>query len=219
LTSCFSYGKNVWEVLAILTAKLTTDFKNVRKEKKMVLSDRDIKKAIKDKELVFKPKLKNGQIGPASIDLRLGNTFKVFHVEKLSLLDVKKGLPKDFTKTYKLRGESFILHPNGFILASTVESIKVPRNMVVRVEGKSSLARMGILVHTAGFVDPGFEGDLTLEISNQSNLAIALYPGMYICQIACELLSTPAKVPYDKRKKSLYLKQKGPKEADTRNLF
>jgi dCTP deaminase len=185
----------------------------------MVLSDRDIKKAIKIRELVFKPKLNEDQIGPASIDLRLGHIFKVFHIEKLSLLDVKKGLPKDFTKTYKLKGERFILHPNGFILASTIESIKVSRNLVVRIEGKSSLARMGILVHTAGFVDPGFEGDLTLEISNQSNLAIALYPGMYICQIACEHLSSPAEVPYDKRKKSLYLKQKGPKEADTKNLF
>lgn len=185
----------------------------------MVLSDRDIKKAIKQKELVFKPRLSKDQIGPASIDLRLSNIFKVFHVEKQSLLDIKKGLPKDFTKTYKLTGESFILHPNGFILASTIESIKVSRNMVVRVEGKSSLARMGILVHTAGFVDPGFEGTITLEISNQSNLAVALYPKMFICQIACEYLSSPSEVPYDKRKKSLYMWQKGPVEADTKNLF
>jgi len=86
-------------------------------------------------------------------------------------------------------------------------------------KGKSTLARMGILVHTAGFVDPGFEGTLTLEISNQSNLPIALYPEMYICQIAVEYLSSPAEIPYNKRKKSLYAKSAGPKAADTSNLF
>ena len=186
----------------------------------MILSDKDIKKSIKKKELIFYPKLTNDQIGPASIDLKLSNIFKVFHTEKQSLLDTKKGLPKDFTKTIKLKkGENFILHPNNFVIASTVERIKVPDNMVIRVEGKSSLARMGVLVHTAGFVDPGFEGEITLEISNQSNLAIAIYPNMYICQIACEFLSSPSEVPYNKRKKSLYLKQRGPTEANTDNLF
>ena len=186
----------------------------------MILSDKDIKKSIKKKELIFYPKLTNDQIGPASIDLKLSNIFKVFHTEKQSLLDTKKGLPKNFTKTIKLKkGENFILHPNNFVIASTVERIKVPDNMVIRVEGKSSLARMGVLVHTAGFVDPGFEGEITLEISNQSNLAIAIYPNMYICQIACEFLSSPSEVPYNKRKKSLYLKQRGPTEANTDNLF
>lgn len=186
----------------------------------MILSDRDIKKAINKKEIIFWPKLKDDQIGPASIDLKLSPIFKVFNIEKHSFLDTKKKLPKDFTKTYKIkRGEYFVLHPNNFIIGSTIEYIKVSSHMVVRMEGKSSLARMGILIHTAGFVDPGFEGTLTLEISNQSNLAVALYPGMYICQIACEYLSSPAEVPYNKRKKSLYLKQKGPIDADTKNLF
>jgi len=187
----------------------------------MALSDRDIKKAIKEKRLVFRPRLiVSDQIGPASIDLRLGNIFKVFHTEKHSLLDIRKGLPKDFTKTIKLKkDEAFIVHPSNFVLASTKESIKVSDDMIVRVEGKSSLARMGILVHTAGFIDPGFEGDITLEISNQSNLAVAIYPNMYICQIACEYLSSPAEVPYNKRKKSLYHKQSGPREADIGNLF
>jgi dCTP deaminase len=186
----------------------------------MILSDRDIKKSIKEKGLVFTPSLIADQIGPASIDLKLSNIFKVFHTEKQSLLNTKVKLPKDFTKTIKLkRDEPFILHPNNFVIASTIEKIKVPDDMVVRVEGKSSLARMGILVHTAGFVDPGFEGEITLEISNQSNLAIAIYPGMYICQIACEILSSPSEVPYNKRKKSLYSGQKGPVEANTRNLF
>ena len=186
----------------------------------MVLSNRDIKKSIKEKGLVFTPKLSSDQIGPASIDLKLSDTFKVFHIEKHSLLDVKEGLPKDFLKTYKMKkGERFILHPDSFILASTVEKIKVPDNIVVRVEGKSSLGRIGLLVHTAGFIDPGFKGNLTLQLSNQSNVAIAIYPGMYICQIACEFLSSPAEVPYNKRKKSLYMNSNGSKQANTKNLF
>lgn len=186
----------------------------------MILSDRDIKKVIKNGKLVFKPKLSNSQIGPASIDLKLSPIFKIFHTEKHTFLDIKKGLPKKFTKTYGIKeGEHFVLHPNNFVLASTIEYIKTPDDLLVRVEGKSSLARMGILVHTAGFVDPGFEGTLTLEISNQSDLAVLLYPKMYICQISVEQLSSPAETPYNKRKKSLYLKQKGPTEVKIKNLF
>jgi len=187
----------------------------------MILSDRDIKKAIKNKKLVFNPSLNKNQIGPASIDLKLGPIFKSFNITKQCLLDTKKGLPdEDFVITKKVKiGEAFILHPNNFILASTKEYVKVSDNMVLKVEGKSTLARMGILVHTAGFVDPGFEGTLTLEISNQSNLPVALYPDMHICQIAIEFLSSPAETPYNKRKKSLYSKSKGPIVAKTNNLF
>ncbi|MGB9847853.1 MAG: dCTP deaminase [Minisyncoccia bacterium] len=187
----------------------------------MILSDRDIKKLIKEKRLIFKPSLTSDQIGPASIDLKLGPVFKSFNIAKHHLLDIKKGLPKnDFIIKRRLKnGESYILHPNSFVLAATLEYIKVPDDIVLRVEGKSTLARMGILVHTAGFVDPGFEGTLTLEISNQSELPVALYPGMYICQIAVEYLSSPAEVPYNKRKKSLYSKQKEPTTAKTNNLF
>jgi dCTP deaminase len=187
----------------------------------MILSDRDIKKVIKNKKLVFSPSLSKNQIGPASIDLKLGPIFKSFNVTKQCLLDTKKGLPdEDFIITKKVKiGEAFILHPNNFILASTKEYVKVPDDMVLKVEGKSTLARMGILVHTAGFVDPGFEGTLTLEISNQSNLPVALYPDMHICQIAIEFLSSPAETPYNKRKKSLYSKSNGPIVAKTNNLF
>ncbi|MDD5626025.1 MAG: dCTP deaminase [Patescibacteria group bacterium] len=186
----------------------------------MILSDRDIKKVIKSGELTFLPKLKADQIGPASIDLKLNPEFKVFKTNQQSLLDPRKGLPDKFMQTITMKhGEKFILHPKDFILASTDEYLKVPNDLVLRVEGKSTLARMGILVHTAGFVDPGFEGTLTLEISNQSNLAVALYPYMYICQIAVEYLSSPAEIPYNKRKKSLYSKSAGPVEAKTKNLF
>jgi len=187
----------------------------------MILSDRDIKKVIKEKRLIFRPRLSSDQIGPASIDLKLGSVLKFFNITKQHLLNVKKGLPKDdFIITKKLKkGEPFIVHPNNFILASTKEYIKVPDNIILRVEGKSTLARMGILVHTAGFVDPGFEGTLTLEISNQSNLPVALYSEMYICQIAVEYLSSPAQIPYNKRKKSLYCKSKGPLLPKPNNLF
>jgi len=187
----------------------------------MIFSDRDIKKVIKNGGLVFKPNVNKNQIGPASIDLKLGPIFKSFNITKQCLLDTKKGLPdEDFIITKEIKtNEAFILHPNHFILASTKEYIKVPDDIVLKVEGKSTLARMGILVHTAGFVDPGFEGTLTLEISNQSNLPVALYSDMHICQIAVERLSSPAEIPYNKRKKSLYSKAKGPMAAKTNNLF
>jgi len=187
----------------------------------VILSDRDIKKIIKEGKLIFKPVLTKNQISPASIDLKLGPTFKIFNISKQCLLDTKKGLPdKDFIITKKIKlGQAFILHPNNFVLASTKEYVIMPDDIILRVEGKSTLARMGILVHTAGFVDPGFEGTLTLEISNQSNLPVALYPDMYICQIAVEYLSSPAETPYNKRKKSLYSRSVGPMAAKTKNLF
>lgn len=187
----------------------------------MILSDRDIKKVIKEGKLVFKPNLSNDQIGPASIDLKLGPVFKSFDISKQSLLDTKRGFPdKKFIISRRLKeDESFILHPTDFVLASTKEYVKVSNDLVLKMEGKSTLARMGILVHTAGFVDPGFEGTLTLEISNQSDLPVVLYPEMYICQIAVEYLSSPAEVPYNKRKKSLYSKAKEPMIAKVDNLF
>lgn len=186
----------------------------------MILSDRDLRRVIAARRLIFRPELMSDQISPASIDLRLSPTFKVFRQSKLSLLNPKEGLPKDFMDTHRLKsGEYFVLHPGNFVLASTIEYIKVPDDMVVRVEGKSTLARMGILVHTAGFVDPGFEGSITLEISNQSNVAMALHPEMYICQIAVHIMSSPAEVPYNVRKKSLYHKAKTTVGANPINLF
>ncbi len=186
----------------------------------MILSDRDIRKAIREKKLVFKPVLLPRQIGPASIDLKLSSEFKVFHASQYHLIDTKLGLPPGLMETHILKGgEPFILHSNSFVLASTREYMRVPDNIILRVEGKSSLARMGILVHTAGFVDPGFEGTITLEISNQSNLPIALYADMYICQIAVEFLSSPSETPYNKRRRSLYSKSKGTVAAKTKNLF
>ena len=187
---------------------------------KVMLSDRDLKKVIKEGGVIFTPKITPDQIGPASIDLHLSPHFKFFRIDKFSLIDTKKPLPEDFMgSTILKKNEPFILHPSDFILASTKEYVKLSAEYSIRVEGKSSLARMGILVHTAGFVDPGFEGTITLEISNQSNVAVALYANMYICQVAVDKLSSPSEVPYNKRKKSLYLKQKTTTEVRTKNLF
>lgn len=187
----------------------------------MILSDHDIKKVIKEGKLIIEPFEPQKQIGPASIDLRLGPEFKVFNVTTQYLLDIKKGFSeKDLMTNYTIKdGEPFILHPNNFVLCSTKEYVSVADNMVLRVEGKSTLARMGILVHTAGFVDPGFEGSITLEISNQSNLPVTLYAGMFICQVAVEFMSSSADVPYNKRGKSLYHHSKGPRIANVKNLF
>lgn len=186
----------------------------------MILSDGDIRRAVREGRLGFSPVLSADQIGPASCDLKLDGTFKIFNTARLSLIDVKKPLPVEFLEeTTRKPSEQFILHPNDFVLASTKEKIAVGDDLVVRVEGKSSLARIGILVHTAGFIDPGFEGQITLEISNQSNVAVALYPNMYICQVAIHQMTSPAEMPYNKRKKSLYMNQKGPVSASTKNLF
>ena len=187
-----------------------------------MLSDHDIKKLLKKKPngLKISPPMEERQLGPASIDLRLGDTFLVFKRGSHLELDPRKGIPTDFMERLTLNRERpFILHSNNFVLAATVEHIVVPDNHVVRVEGKSTLARMGILVHTAGFVDPGFAGNITLEISNHADLPVLLYPGMFICQIAVHKLSSKADVPYNKRKKSLYHGNAGPAAASTKNLF
>ena len=187
----------------------------------MILSDRDIKKALNNKKIVFKPSISPKQIGPSSIDLKLGPIFKVYEITRETVLDTKK--KEKFSKmvhSYKIdKKEGFVLHPNHFVLASTKEWVRVPDDMVLRIEGKSTLARMGVLTHSAGFVDPGFEGTLTLEISNQADIPVILYPDMYICQVSLEYLSSPAEVPYNKRKKSLYHRSIGPKTPDTKNLF
>lgn len=189
----------------------------------MILSDRDLRRALRKGRLKFAPELSPKQIGPASIDLRLAADFKVFRTSHLALIDPKRGFPADMMMDdHRVPPEKpFIIHPGNFVLASTVEGITVPDDYVVCVEGKSTLARMGILVHTAGFIDPGFSGNITLEISNQSNVAIALYPGMYICQVAVHQMTSPAEVPYHKRKHSVYRKPraKGTVVANPKNLF
>lgn len=136
-------------------------------------------------------------VQPASLDLRLDRLFRVFRNHTAPVIDVKQDL-EDLTELITVPEDGvFMLHPGEFVLGSTFERIGVPDDLVARVEGKSSLGRLGLLIHsTAGFVDPGFDGHITLELSNVANLPITLYPGMKIGQISFMRMTTPADHPY-----------------------
>lgn len=184
----------------------------------MILSDRDIRKAIESGRV----KIESDQpelflhIHASSMDLRLGNIFKLYEHSKFAVLDPKN--PETFQGRMRMitipEGESFMVQPGEFVLGVTMESITVPDDLVVRVEGRSSLGRLGIIVHsTAGFVDPGFSGTITLEISNLNRMPVALYPGMRVCQLAFEEMSSPAETPYNLKPHSKYLNQVLPEES------
>ena len=178
------------------------------------MSDRDIRARLK-KDLRIIP-FDDSCVQPSSVDLHLGDDFLVFDSHNQSLIDTKR-LVKGLMKKIIVRGsEPFILHPREFVLGTTFESVKIPIDMVAHLEGKSSLGRIGLVIHaTAGYVDPGFEGQLTLEISNLANLPIALYQGMKICQISFSQMTTPAQYPYGHKKlKSHYQGQKGTQGAN-----
>jgi dCTP deaminase len=177
----------------------------------MLLSDRDIKAEIDAGRIVVKP-LETELIQPSSIDVRLDNQFRVFHNHRYRVIDVRLRMD-DLTELVTVgEGDALILHPNEFVLGSTLEWVQLPSDVAGRLEGKSSLGRLGLVTHsTAGFLDPGFEGHLTLELSNLANLPITLYPGMKIGQIAFFRLSSPAQAGYGSdRLRSKYQGQRGP---------
>lgn len=177
----------------------------------MILSDRDIKAEIDSGRIVIKP-YEPAMIQPSSIDVRIDNQFRVFHNHRYQVIDVRKQMD-DLTELVEVReGEPFMLHPGEFVLGSTREWVELPSDVAGRLEGKSSLGRLGLVTHsTAGFIDPCFEGHLTLELSNLANLPITLYPGMKIGQIAFFRLSSPAEVGYGSSKlRSKYKGQRGP---------
>ena len=184
----------------------------------MILSDRDIKDAITTGRVKIESEDPNltEHIHTSSMDLHLGRSFKLYEHNKSAILDPKK--PETFAQEMRTitvpDGESFIVQPGEFVLGVTMESISVPDDLVVRVEGRSSLGRLGIIVHsTAGFVDPGFEGTITLEISNLNRIPVALYPGMRVCQIAFEEMTSPAETSYGKKPYSKYMGQILPEES------
>lgn len=183
----------------------------------MIFSDREIKKYLKEKRIIIKPKpVLSKQLGPASLDLRLGRGFRIFNSTKkpyINPLDHKTF--KNLTKLVEIKGKKpFILHKGEFVLSTTVEEITLPNDVGARIEGRSSWGRLGLIVHsTAGYVDPGFKGRLTLEMSNIGILPILLYPGMRICQLAFESLTSPAENPYSKRKSSKYYGNQLPTES------
>lgn len=163
----------------------------------MILSDRSIREALRTGRVKIDP-LVDGAVQPSSVDLRLDRRFRVFHNHRYPHIDVREPQP-DLTELIEVPGddEAFILHPGEFVLAATLERVRLGDDLVARIEGKSSLGRLGLLVHaTAGFVDPGFDGHLTLELSNVATLPIAIYPGMRISQLAFFQLDSPAEHPY-----------------------
>jgi dCTP deaminase len=187
----------------------------------MILSDRDIKKYIQAEKLIVKSKRADflDQIHASSMDFRLGNTFKIYKHSKFPMLDPKNMPDKDFVKVIEVKkDEPFIVQPGEFVLGVTEEIIGLPDNLVARVEGRSSLGRLGLLVHaTAGFVDPGFYGTITLEISNINRLPIALYPGQRVGQFAFETMTSSAEIPYHKKSCSKYQGQILPEESRLKN--
>ncbi|MFN2609805.1 MAG: dCTP deaminase [Actinomycetota bacterium] len=177
----------------------------------MILSDRDIRAEVDSGRIVVKP-FEPAMIQPSSIDVRIDNKFRVFQNHRYQVIDVKRRMD-DLTELIEVGdGEPFILHPGEFVLGSTLEWVELPKDLAGRLEGKSSLGRLGLVTHsTAGFIDPSFEGHLTLELSNLANLPITLYPGMKIGQIAFFRLSSEADVGYGAGSlKSKYKGQRGP---------
>lgn len=166
----------------------------------MVLSDRDIKEAIKSGDVKITP-FDEKMIQPSSIDFHISNKFRVFENHKYSIIDPREK-QEDLTRLVEVdKDERFVLHPGQFVLSSSEEYLELNDSIVCRVEGKSSLGRLGLIIHaTAGFVDPGWAGTITLELSNVSNLPIALYPGMKIGQFSFMRLCSPCEAPYGARK-------------------
>jgi dCTP deaminase len=177
----------------------------------MILSDRDIKAALAEGRIGIEP-FDPADVQPSSVDLHVDRYFRTFHNARHPFIDVKKAMD-DLTELVEVESdEAFILHPCEFVLGSTSEYVRLPHDLVARLEGKSSLGRLGLLIHsTAGYVDPGFEGHLTLELSNVANLPITIYPGMKIGQISFFRLTSEAENPYGSGPVgSKYQGQRGP---------
>jgi dCTP deaminase len=164
----------------------------------VILSDRSLREQLAAGRIVIEP-LDDSLIQPSSIDVRISNLFRVFRNHTRGVIDVKQNM-EDLTELVEIAPGSdtpFILHPGEFVLGSTLERIAVPDDLVGRVEGKSSLGRLGLLIHsTAGFIDAGFDGHITLELANVASLPITLYPEMKIGQVSFMQMTTAADHPY-----------------------
>jgi dCTP deaminase len=177
----------------------------------VILSDRSIREEVAAGRIVIDP-LDEGDIQPSSVDLHIDRFFRVFRNHTMRVIDVKEN-QEELTELVEVKDDDpLILHPGEFVLGSTLERVGLPSDLVARLEGKSSLGRLGLLIHsTAGFVDAGWNGHLTLELSNVANLPITLYPGMKIGQISFLRMTTPADVPYGSPQVgSKYQGQRGP---------
>ncbi len=180
----------------------------------MILSDRDIKKALKAGRIKIKPAPDfKTQLGSCSIDLHLGSRFRVFKQSSHPYIDLKEKIDSDkiMAEHVVSNGEAFIMQPGDFVLASTEEDLELADDLLGRIEGRSSLGRLGIIVHgTASVFDPGWTGKPTMELGNLGPMPIALYPGMRICAFTFEEMSSPVDVPYRKKKGNKYAGQKSP---------
>jgi dCTP deaminase len=177
----------------------------------VILSDRDLRTELAAGRIIIEP-FDEACVQPSSIDIKVHNLFRVFRNHTAGIIDVKKDMT-DLTELVDIPFDGvFILHPGEFVLGSTLERVAVPNDLVARVEGKSSLGRLGLLIHsTAGFIDAGFDGHVTLELANVANLPITLYPGMKIGQISFMKMTSPAEKPYGSGAKgSKYQGQRGP---------
>jgi dCTP deaminase len=177
----------------------------------MVLSDRTIKEEIAAGRIVIDP-MDGNDIQPASVDLHLGRSLLAFRNSRRPYIDLRENV-SDLTEETALHDDDpFMLHPGEFILGNTLEMIHLPDDLVARLEGKSSLGRVGLVIHsTAGYIDPGWQGSLTLELTNVSNLPITLYYGMRIGQISFQRMTTPVDRPYgSKELGSRYMGSVGP---------
>lgn len=200
----------------------------------MILSDRDIKKALESGRIKIDPLCDLGEIlGSCSIDLRLSSKFRVFKQASTPYIDPSDsgtfdGItePVDIAKPAEEQPllphlpkgpRAFVLHPGEFALGLTMENVELPEDVAARIEGKSSLGRLGIVIHsTAGHIDAGYRGGITLEITNIGMIPVLLYPSMRFCQLSFEQLSTPADVPYFKKKSAKYV---GTKEPGASKIF
>lgn len=180
----------------------------------MILSDRDIRVCLETGRIRISPEpILEEQLGSCSIDFHLGDTFKIFNHSKYPYIDprnpnVSKELMKEITVP---TGEAFIMRPGEFCLATTVEHLEIAPDLLGRLEGRSSLGRIGIIVHsTAARFDPGWNGKPVMELGNIGVMPVALYPGMRICSFTFEEVSSPVEAPYAKRKNAKYTNQDSP---------
>lgn len=179
----------------------------------MVLSDVDIKRYIGSGKIRISPELPPEQFGSCSVDFRLGAEFSIFEHSRHAFIDLREKLAiQEIMRTVDVRpGEPFVLQPHEFVLAITEETLELDDDVLGRLEGRSSLGRIGIIVHgTAGLFDPGWRGKATLELSNLGRMPVALYPGMRICSFTFEQVSTPVSVPYYKKPGNKYSGQTKP---------
>lgn len=186
----------------------------------MLLSDRDIKAELDSGRIGLTPS-EPEMVQPSSVDVRLDRYFRLFDNHKYAVIDPAEEQP-ELTRLIEVDpAEGFILHPGEFVLGSTYEKVSLPDDIAARLEGKSSLGRLGLLTHsTAGFIDPGFEGHVTLELSNVATLPIRLWPGMKIGQLCFFKLSSPAERPYGSGATySRYLGQRGPTASRSHQNF